>query len=218
MEGYIRNKLSQVRPWIIPILLPILIVVNVVILVKLVDSSQTLSEQQSITIKTKSNLREANRQIETINKEKTEVKSSLREERLRTEKLEKENKGLKANLQAKKAKQAELAKAQVAVRPTQAAPVAKVSGSKADWLAASGIPESEWGHADYLVNKESSWNPNAVNASSGACGLGQQLPCGKWSGAWNDPVAALSNMHGYVLSRYGSWSAAVAHSNAVGWY
>lgn len=47
---------------------------------------------------------------------------------------------------------------------------------------------------------------------------GQQLPCGKWSGAWNDPVSALKNMHQYVLGRYGSWANAVAHSNSVGWY
>ena len=97
-------------------------------------------------------------------------------------------------------------------------PPERDSGRKSDWLRASGIPESEWSLVDYLVSKESGWNPNAVNKSSGACGLGQQLPCGKWSGAWNDPVSALKNMHQYVLGRYGSWSNAVAHSKNTGWY
>ena len=91
-------------------------------------------------------------------------------------------------------------------------------GSKTEWLASSVIPESQWGYADMLVQKESGWNPNAVNSSSGACGLGQQLPCGKWSGAWNDPVAGLNGMHGYVMGRYRSWQAAVEHSRAKGWY
>ncbi len=91
-------------------------------------------------------------------------------------------------------------------------------GNKDTWLAASNIPQDQWGYADYLVQRESGWNPNAVNSSSGACGLGQQLPCGKWAGAWNDPVAGLNGMQGYVMSRYGSWAAAVAHSQSRGWY
>lgn len=90
-------------------------------------------------------------------------------------------------------------------------------GSKDSWLAASNIPRDQWGYADWLVQKESGWNPNARNGS-GACGLGQQLPCGKWAGAWNDPIAGLNGMHGYVMGRYGSWEAAVAHSKARGWY
>lgn len=91
-------------------------------------------------------------------------------------------------------------------------------GTKSDWLAASNIPADQWGYADWLVQRESGWNPNAVNRSSGACGLGQQLPCGKWAGAWNDPVVGLNGMHGYVMGRYGSWEAAVAHSKSRGWY
>lgn len=91
-------------------------------------------------------------------------------------------------------------------------------GNKDSWLAASNIPRDQWGYADWLVQRESSWNPNAVNVSSGACGLGQQLPCGKWAGAWNDPIAGLNGMHGYVMGRYGSWENAVAHSRSKGWY
>ncbi len=102
-------------------------------------------------------------------------------------------------------------------KPTQATRMA-VSGNKQDWLRQANIPESDWSAWDYLVNKESSWNPNSVSASSGACGLGQQLPCGKWAGAWNDPVAALKAMRGYVNARYGGIHGAVSHSRSVGWY
>lgn len=93
-----------------------------------------------------------------------------------------------------------------------------VSGSKEDWLRASGIPEDQWWAVDSIVSRESSWNPNAVNASSGACGLGQQLPCGKWAGAWNDPVAALKAQYIYVVARYGGYPQAVAFWNANHWY
>lgn len=91
-------------------------------------------------------------------------------------------------------------------------------GTKSEWLAASIIPSESWGAADVIVSQESGWNPNAVNASSGACGLGQQLPCGKWAGQWNNPIDSLNGMHGYVIGRYGSWENAVAFKRANGWY
>ena len=93
-----------------------------------------------------------------------------------------------------------------------------ITGSKQDWLRASGIPESHWSYVDSIVARESGWNPNAVNPSSGACGLGQQLPCGKWPGAWNDPVAALQAMNGYVEGRYGGWAGAYSFWQANHWY
>ncbi|OYX42685.1 hypothetical protein B7Y94_03045 [Candidatus Saccharibacteria bacterium 32-49-12] len=91
-------------------------------------------------------------------------------------------------------------------------------GTKSEWLAASNISPADYGYADWLVQKESGWNPNAVNPYSGACGLGQQLPCGKWPGQWNNPVDSLNGMDGYVKSRYGGWAGAVAHSQSRGWY
>ena len=91
-------------------------------------------------------------------------------------------------------------------------------GSKDQWLAASNIPRDQWGYADWLVKKESGWNPNAVNRSNGACGLAQALPCGKVGSNPHDPVVSLNWMHNYVMGRYGSWAKAVAHSQAKGWY
>lgn len=93
-----------------------------------------------------------------------------------------------------------------------------VTGSKSDWLTAAGIPQSDWGNADWLVQRESGWNPNAVNSSSGACGLAQALPCSKMGANWNDPVVALKWMYSYVNGRYGGFAGAVAHSRSHGWY
>ncbi len=82
-----------------------------------------------------------------------------------------------------------------------------VSGDKEFWLAAAGIPQADWGYAEEIIGHESSWNPNAINPGSGACGLPQALPCSKLGPDWNDPVVALRWAHNYALS-YGSWAAA----------
>lgn len=81
-------------------------------------------------------------------------------------------------------------------------------GSKEEWMRAAGIPEGDWGYVDYIVSHESSWNPNAVNASSGASGLVQALPCGKVPGNCFDPVDNLRWADGYAKGRYGSWAGA----------
>lgn len=90
-------------------------------------------------------------------------------------------------------------------------------GSKTDWLSASNIAPENWGYADFLVQKESGWNPNAVNKSSGACGLAQALPCSKLGPNWSNPVVALNWMNDYV-SRYGGWEGAYNFWVAHRWY
>lgn len=91
-------------------------------------------------------------------------------------------------------------------------------GTKTEWLAASNIPEESWGYADFMVHKESSWNPNAYNTSSGACGLAQALPCSKIEGDWHDPVTSLNWMNNYVNGRYGGWKNAYTFWISKHWY
>lgn len=91
-------------------------------------------------------------------------------------------------------------------------------GTKTEWLSASNIPQSDWGYADFMVQKESNWNPNAVNASSGACGLAQALPCSKVPGNPYNPIDSLNWMNGYVNSRYGGWAGAYNWWNSHRWY
>lgn len=101
---------------------------------------------------------------------------------------------------------------QVAPAPVYAAP----AGNCASWMAAAGITDPAT--ALILINKESGCNPNAMNPSSGACGIGQQLPCGKWPHAWNDPVGAMIDMQAYVIARYGSWANALAFHLSNNYY
>lgn len=93
-----------------------------------------------------------------------------------------------------------------------------VTGSKIDWLIAAGIPESDWWAVDYIVSRESGWDPCAYNPGmsdcsanpTSACGLAQSLPCGKQSayGHWTDPVANLKWQYEYVTARYGGYAGA----------
>jgi len=72
--------------------------------------------------------------------------------------------------------------------PTPGLPPYTGGGSPAKWMAEAGIAESDWRYVDYIVTRESGWNPNATNSSSGACGLVQALPCSKVPGNGYDPV------------------------------
>lgn len=91
-------------------------------------------------------------------------------------------------------------------------------GAPAEWMAAAGIASSDWGYVDYIVSRESGWNPNATNSGSGACGLVQALPCSKVPGNGYDPVDNLRWGNGYAVGRYGSWGAAVAFWSANNWW
>lgn len=193
-------------------------------LTKHTETTNTLSSVQAQVVEEKQARQTVYKRLSELKTEKIATDTSLREERLKTAEKEKEIESLKENLQAKKereAEQARIASEQAAQKPkaqATSAPAAQISGDKHSWLAASGIPQAHWGYVDSIVSRESSWNPNAINKSSGACGLGQQLPCGKWAGAWNDPVAALRAMNSYVVGRYGGWPQAVAFWNSNGWY
>jgi len=89
-------------------------------------------------------------------------------------------------------------------------------GNCDQWIAAAGI--NDLANAHYLIGKESGCNPYAVNRSSGACGVGQALPCSKTGCEMGDGACQTKWMNSYVLGRYGSWAAAADHHRRVGWY
>ena len=91
-------------------------------------------------------------------------------------------------------------------------------GAPADWMNAAGIAESDRQYVDYIVTRESGWNPNATNPTSGACGLVQALPCSKVPGSGYDPVDNLRWADGYATGRYGSWANAYAFWTSNHWW
>lgn len=94
------------------------------------------------------------------------------------------------------------------------------SGSPVDigraMAAARGWTGYNWTALYLLWNRESGWNPNALNASSGACGIPQALPCSKISD--HSTRGQIAWGLGYISGRYGTPAAAWAHSEAFGWY
>ena len=118
----------------------------------------------------------------------------------------------------KAAEEAEAAAGSQAAAAPAAAPKCSGGGSPAEWMAAAGIAEADWGYVDYIASKESGWNPNATNASSGACGLIQAYPCSKVPGSGYNPVDNLVWANGYAVGRYGSWAAAYAFWTSNHWW
>jgi len=108
------------------------------------------------------------------------------------------------------------------VSPASSAPAFNPSGSKADWMRAAGISDSDFGYVDYIISHESGWNYHAVNRSSGAYGLPQSLPAGKLASAgadWRDnPVTQLRWAHNYAVGRYGSWEDAYRFWTVNHWW
>lgn len=86
------------------------------------------------------------------------------------------------------------------------------AGSHEDWMAAAGISSSDYGYVNFIVERESHWNPLSRNRSSGATGLCQALPGSKMASAGADwetnPITQLRWCNSYAVGRYGSWSAA----------
>jgi soluble lytic murein transglycosylase-like protein len=139
--------------------------------------------------------------------QKNEEARQIEESRVR---LENEAKAAEAErVAAEEARTNKVAAASRAKTLSEVAPEPiSFGGDKASWLRDSGIAESDWGHVDYIINRESGWNPYAVNASSGAGGLPQALPYSKTGCATGDAVCQLKWADGYAVGRYGSWAGA----------
>ena len=102
-------------------------------------------------------------------------------------------------------------------------------GSKAEIqaYAHSLVLSYGWSEYDYeclvkLWNRESGWNPNAVNKRSGACGVPQSLPCSKMKSEGSDYRTNYKTQVRwglkYIKARYGSPANAWGHSQQKGWY
>ena len=94
-------------------------------------------------------------------------------------------------------------------------------------IARSMMGSYGWGDGEFsclqsLWNRESGWNYQAENASSGAYGIPQALPGSKMSEVADDwttnPTTQITWGLGYISGRYGSPCSAWAHSESVGWY
>lgn len=105
-----------------------------------------------------------------------------------------------------------------------------VTGDKAEYQSYAhdlcintyGWSESDFNALVILWNRESEWNPNAHNKSSGAHGIPQSLPASKMASEGPDYMTDYQTQIKwglkYIKQRYGNPSNALDHSNRKGWY
>lgn len=107
-------------------------------------------------------------------------------------------------------------------KPTQATKIVEVVEATAEPQKApepAPTPVSDSSDAKmFIYNKESGNNPNSINRSSGACGLGQALPCSKMGCSLGDYACQDAFFTKYMQSRYGTWENAKAFWLSHHWW
>ena len=108
--------------------------------------------------------------------------------------------------------------------------VRAATGTKAEYQAYAknlcintyGWTENDFNCLVKLWERESNWNPNAHNKSSGAHGICQALPASKMASEGSDYMTNYKTQIRwglkYIKNRYGTPSNAWAHSQQKGWY
>jgi len=111
-----------------------------------------------------------------------------------------------------------------ATRDSERARIATASPRELGQILAAerGFTGSQWSCLDSLWQRESNWNPNAENPSSGAYGIPQSLPGSKMATVAPDwrtnPATQIAWGLNYITDRYGTPCGAWGHSQSVGWY
>lgn len=164
--------------------------------------------------------------MEEERKAKEEEEKRIAEEKARAEAEQKAKEEAEAK---KKAEELRIAQSKQ-VTSRGGTSVRATTGTKAEYQAYAKdlcINTYGWSENDFnclvkLVEKESSWNPNAVNKSSGAAGLFQALPASKMASEGSDYMTNYKTQIRwglkYIKNRYGTPANAWAHSQQKGWY
>lgn len=170
--------------------------------VKLQDIQLKSKQSDLIQLENKFDL--LNKELEKKNLDAEKAKQLEKEKVDLQKQLDKAQQDLQAKAKLKSEQQAKLAQA-ASIGSTKAY---AASGDCETWKAQAGIVSSPATRA--LIGGESGCRPNAINPSSGACGIPQALPCSKLPCTLQDPVCQLRWMDSYVKGRYGTWDNAYA--------
>jgi hypothetical protein len=172
------------------------------------------TKTQEIEIKTQKSL-ELQKQLENAHGDLEKLKSIEQENK----KLQDEISRLQA-IKAEKARIAEVERKSLADRVLNTQKASASGGNCESWKAQAGIPSTNATRT--LISNESGCRFNAVNPSSGACGIPQAYPCSKLPCPLNESgaVCQLQWMQNYVMKRYGSWEQALSfwYSQSPHWY
>jgi DNA polymerase III alpha subunit (gram-positive type) len=129
----------------------------------------------------------------------------------------------KAAEEAKEREEAKKAASRSATRDATSFSVqSSYSVAQIQAMARQMVPSGQFQCFSNIVDHESSWNYKAVNASSGAYGLFQALPAGKYASAGADwqtnPATQIKWGLNYMNDRYGSPCDAWSFWQANHWY
>lgn len=207
------------KPIIIRTLLAILLLTFISLAVHQVRSDNEIKERNKIELQSnEAKLKLKQIKLQELNEKLDAELENKQKNQDQIKQLEEEVDRLNRDLQAKRQRQADEQERLARANPVQPqrASAAAPNGNCHDWMKQAGITDMHNGYI--LIMRESSCNPNAVNPSSGACGIAQALPCSKKPGQWNDPVNSMRWMQQYVMARYGSWANAVAFHDRNNWY
>lgn len=86
------------------------------------------------------------------------------------------------------------------------------------FLNREGYSRPEWRALDSIIERESGWDPNAVNESSGAAGIAQRISGYGQGYEQNDPMSQIRWLANYIQERYGGPMQALAFKDREGWY
>lgn len=187
--------------------------------------NQVETEQTTLTDK-QIQLQEDIKILETSKAEKKAEEERLAKEKAEAEEKAKQEEALRL---AKASKPQVTSRGGTATRTsTTTTPQATGStGSYQSYARDLCINTYGWTENDFqclvkLWNRESGWNPNAHNKSSGAHGIPQSLPASKMASEGADYYTNGNTQIRwglkYIKGRYGSPSKAWAHSQSKGWY
>ena len=169
-----------------------------------------------------------------------DLKIKMEEERKAKEEEEKRiaEEKAKADAEQKAREEAEAKKKAEELRIAQSKQVTSrggtsvraATGTKAEYQAYAknlcintyGWTENDFNCLVKLWERESNWNPNAHNKSSGAHGICQALPASKMASEGSDYMTNYKTQIRwglkYIKNRYGTPANAWAHSQQKGWY
>lgn len=143
-------------------------------------------------------------------------RESQEQDKLQEEKIEQQKKDLEGQIEALK-QQSAAKKAQTLAAAAKAAQ-SVATQAVAHAQAAPSVSGSEAEAKLWIYMHESGNNPNAVNKSSGACGLAQALPCSKMNCKLGDYACQDAWATQYMKARYGTWLNAKAFWLSHNWW
>ena len=159
-------------------------------------------------------------------KAKEEEEKRIAEEKAKAEAEQKAKEEAEAK---KKAEELRIAQSKQ-VTSRSGTSVRAATGTKAEYQAYAknlcintyGWTENDFNCLVKLWERESNWNPNAHNKSSGAHGIPQSLPASKMASEGDDYYTNGKTQIRwglkYIKNRYGTPANAWAHSQQKGWY